>query len=224
MRANIPFIKEKFDGFRQTIFNVELPDITIEVSNSLRQLGKLITYLNYPHEQPASRYKMIISNRYDLPESQLEDIIIHEMIHLVIDYHRIKDTAPHGKVFKSMMKTINQQFRRNIGISANLDDNMRETDSKPVHSFIFTFHIKSKGKDALMRCAKTFLFEAHKRLSASPDIEDLQLYVTSDPYFTRFTKTRTFKYYYVNSEVRRKLDSPTLLPLIIQNNTVTPRS
>ena len=44
-------------------------------------------------------FKLRINKRIDLPEQEIEDIIIHEMIHYHIAYNGIKDTSTHGRVF-----------------------------------------------------------------------------------------------------------------------------
>ena len=59
-------------------------------------------------------FKLRINKRIDLPEADIEDIIIHEMIHYHIAYRGIKDTSTHGRVFKMLMNDINKRFGRQV--------------------------------------------------------------------------------------------------------------
>lgn len=62
-------------------------------------------------------FKIRISRAFDLPQSEIEDVIIHEMIHYFIDYNGLVDSAPHGYLFKSLMVSINTAHKREIQIS-----------------------------------------------------------------------------------------------------------
>lgn len=51
-----------------------------------------------------------ISIRYDLPESEYIDTLVHEMIHYYILTNDITDDAPHGTIFNREMKRINELY------------------------------------------------------------------------------------------------------------------
>ena len=68
-----------------------MPSVTIRISDSLGKLGSF----EYPvgrvrgvyrptTERPLDRCCIRISSRLDMPENQLEDVLIHEMIHCKI--------------------------------------------------------------------------------------------------------------------------------------------
>jgi hypothetical protein len=69
--------------------------------------------------------KLKLSDVWDLPQSELEDIVIHEMIHYFILLHNLKDSSPHGNIFKSLMHSINANHGRNITINRKLTGNDR---------------------------------------------------------------------------------------------------
>jgi len=48
-----------------------------------------------------------ISTVIDLPEREVEDTILHEMIHYYILSNQMQDTSAHGEIFMRMMKDIN---------------------------------------------------------------------------------------------------------------------
>ena len=62
-------------------------------------------------------YCISVSNYYQLTLEEIDDVLIHEMIHYTIAYTGLKDTSPHGIVFRGMMDKINRTFDRHITIS-----------------------------------------------------------------------------------------------------------
>lgn len=117
-------LKERFDYFNQIIFGGELPKIPIIVGNAKSYLGRLEyrktrrTGLNpFARKPKYEDVRLRISNWCVLTDDMVEDVLIHEMIHLYILVKDINDTSAHGKVFRKMMGEINTKFGRNIRIS-----------------------------------------------------------------------------------------------------------
>ena len=48
-------------------------------------------------------FRLKISTGFDLSQEELEDVIIHEMIHYYIAWRNIKDSSVHGEVFRGIM-------------------------------------------------------------------------------------------------------------------------
>ena len=55
-------------------------------------------------------FSISVSNYYKLTTEQIDDVLIHEMIHYSIAYTGLKDTSSHGIVFRGMMDKINRTF------------------------------------------------------------------------------------------------------------------
>lgn len=205
MRPEVNFIQHKFDEFRNNIFSVKLPDIPIEISSSQRRLGCLLIRNDVRRDTPEMRYKMIFSDRYDLPQNMLEDIIIHEMIHLAIDVCEIADTSPHGKEFKLIMNKINKYFCRHITISTKLNDYIIATDNSDSAYYLISFTDNRRGRDYFMRCAKTFIPKAYTKLMEADYITDINIYVSFHPKFSQFPNSRSMRCFYMNSEISKLL-------------------
>ena len=119
MKATIPYVEKKFEEFNRLMFDGRLPMLPIELSDAKTFLGVCVykkrrTLLG---KTVCYDFKLRINTRIDLDEAEVEDIIIHEMIHYNIGYHRIVDTSAHGRVFRQMMKGINERFGRHIRVS-----------------------------------------------------------------------------------------------------------
>ncbi|NPD80626.1 sprT domain-containing protein [Prevotella sp. PINT] len=119
MVATIPYIEGKFNEYNGLIFNGELPAIPIKLSKAKTSLGQLAfkRRRTWYGRTVYSDFRLRVSTHFDLPENELEDIIIHEMIHYYIFVNRLKDKSAHGPLFRQMMKDINTRYGRNISIS-----------------------------------------------------------------------------------------------------------
>jgi predicted SprT family Zn-dependent metalloprotease len=68
-----------------------------------------------------------ISKRYNYTESQLRDIMVHEMIHYYLAYTGKDIKMKHGKEFEKMANHLNKKYGLNI--TATIDTNLY--DKKP---------------------------------------------------------------------------------------------
>ena len=71
-------------------------------------------------------FRLRFNTRADIPEREMEDTVIHEMIHLYILSRGIRDTSAHGKVFRSMIADINAKYGRHITVSHRMSKDERE--------------------------------------------------------------------------------------------------
>ena len=205
MYANLKFIQESFVRFNQEIFNGMLPDIALRVGNSRRTFGSLrFKRVNILGGVRCSDFVITISNRLDLPESVIEDTIIHEMIHLYIHYNQIKDTSAHGRRFCTMMKDINRIHGRHITVSHRSTDEEASTDRVKRWHYILVSSLNS-GQKCITLCARMKIFEFNRNIASVPEVRSWDWYVSSDSYFNSFPRSRTLKFYILTEETRLHL-------------------
>ena len=119
MKPDVPYIEAKFQEFNSLMFDNALPPVPVALSKASSYVG-LCTFKTRRHlfgKVEHYDFRLRFSTRLDLPEAEVEDTIIHEMIHYYIRLNRIKDTSAHGKVFRQMMNELNSRFGRHITIS-----------------------------------------------------------------------------------------------------------
>ena len=90
MTANEVFVKDTFVRFNAELFRSELPMPRIRLSRASSFLGKLQYKVNrrgFGRKPVYSDYALIFSTLYDLPQSEWEDVVIHEMIHYMLMLH-----------------------------------------------------------------------------------------------------------------------------------------
>lgn len=205
------FIKEKFNAFNKTIFENRLPKPIIQLSRARSFLGRCIyrreirsLWVNSRGGQCTLRF----STSFDLPESELEDVIIHEMIHYRISYDNIKDTSSHGVVFKQMMNDINRKFGRNICVRTRIEKNdpERRIEPKPEKQIsphivaVVKFKNGKTGVKVLPRIGSR-IANFYNKVSAAPTVDSVHLYFTLNVYFDRFPNSSVLKVHIIDPEI-----------------------
>lgn len=214
MTPTLEYIEQKFREFNKQIFNSCLPTPAFRLTDAKTSMGGL--YFRKKVTPKGIWYSNItlgISQNYDLPQDALDDVIIHEMIHLYILSQKIHDTSTHGTAFRKLMDEINQKFNRHVTISAK---NSAVQGTKPIlttiGSPVYFCVIKMKdGQTGIMAVAKTRIFELWRIVSTTPGVVQADWYVSIDPYFANFPKYRKPKFCIVApSEYEPHLSGDTL--------------
>ena len=197
MRANIFFVKERFDHFNSLCFEDKLPKVRLRMSSSLRTLGTLRYPRQFTTKTSPSEITLSISNRLDQDVSIIEDTIIHEMIHLYILWFRIKDTSTHGEIFKRIMTHINRKHNRHITITHKGSVEEKTTDRILKPRLVLVSKLKS-GEDVVTVCSPRFTLPIFRKLSKSPVVRTIMIIVSYDPIFAHYPASRTPKIYNID--------------------------
>lgn len=80
---------------------------------------------------------IMISDRYKYTDTQLRNVMAHEMIHYFIFYNGIKTTWSHGKEFKTIAKYMNVVYGLNIGKYVDTTD-MEMVEKESFFSRLFS--------------------------------------------------------------------------------------
>lgn len=225
----VSYIESKFDAFNAQMFGGKLPRIPVSLSNAASYVG-LCTFKTRRKLFGGVEYydfRLRISTRYKLSEAELEDTIIHEMIHYYIKYNGIKDTSAHGKVFRQMMNDINSNYGRHITISHRASKEQREAalDKRPKWHVIAIVSFKDGrcGLKLLPRITQR-ITAYHRAVGQSPQVSGIEYYMEKDPWFNRFPTSSAFNVLFTPmDEVRSHISGKVTLKVtarevIIQDN------
>ncbi len=205
MRANIPFITEKFHEYNELFFGGKLPTVPILLSQAKTYIGicmfkKKTTFL---HESRPYDFKLCFSTRLDLPQNVLEDTIIHEMIHLYIGVNNIKDSSPHGNIFKSFMHQINEKFGRNISISHKATPEQKQSVVNTRVQYhviaVVKFTDGRKGIKVLPRILQR-IDAYYRAIIKAKGVASIDFYMSKDPFFNSYPNSGAFKVYAIKPE------------------------
>lgn len=198
MKPTIEYIEIKFGEFNHLIFDDKLPMLPIQLSNAKTFLGMLVYKKRRKLFGRIEKYdfRLRISTRMDLPEAEVEDTIIHEMIHYYIDYNGIKDTSAHGQVFRQMMSDINTRFGRHITITHKSTPEQRQQlvdTRKRWHVIaVVKFHDGRTGIKVLPRIRQRIV-RYRNLILTSKEVCGVELYMSNDPYFNAYPVSSALK-------------------------------
>lgn len=191
MKPTIPYLRERFEYFNTLIFGGRLPEVPIalcEVSSFVGQHKSNIR--NLPDgRREFYGHQLRFSTLFDLPERELEDTLIHEMIHYFVAYNGLQDRSPHGPLFKALMNSINETHGRSIGVSRRMThgelDNVKNSRKKWHVIAILHFTGGETGVKVLPRVIPKII-EYYKNITQAPNISRVDLYLHNNPFFNRF--------------------------------------
>lgn len=200
MVAGIPFIQKTFDHFNALCFEGVLPPVPIVLAKAGTFLGKMEYRQRrdiFGNVTAHDGFRLRISTCFDLPEEELEDVVIHEMIHYYIAYRNIKDSSVHGEAFRRIMDIINRKHGRHIRVchkgGAGLAP-VREAGGKTIKRYL-CISAFAGGERGVTVCASTRISELCRLLPRHYRITGMEWYLSGDPFFGRYPRSTTPKIY-----------------------------
>lgn len=201
MRPTLPLLYRRFQHFNTLCFNGELPSIHFSISRSLKRRGSF----RHPVCAPADARTHVrlcqisLSDRFEMTEDDIDNVLLHEMIHYFLWLTGTADPTPHGPNFLAMAKEINQRFNRNITVTYKADPDMAQTDNRIQVNYLCISHLNN-GKIGLTNVAKTRIFELDRLFRSSSMIKSHSWFGSVDKWFNKFPRSRTGKIYYITQE------------------------
>lgn len=214
MTPTVEYLEERFDTFNRMCFDGALPRIPIKLSRARTFVGRLIYRPVRDWRGRVVRredYVLRISTYFDLPEAEIEDTLIHEMIHYWIAWKGIKDTSSHGKEFRRIMKEINALHGRHLTISHKSTPEEQDRDTR-VRDHWFCVSQLANGRTALTVAAQPCIARIRRAFRWSPTVRSQTWYHSRDPWFNRYPHCRSPKIFPVDPAVLQPhLDAAELL-------------
>ncbi|MDY6417876.1 MAG: SprT-like domain-containing protein [Bacteroidales bacterium] len=203
MTPTVEYLEERFDTFNRMCFDGALPRIPIKLSRARTFVGRLIYRPVRDWRGRVVRredFVLRISTYFDLPEAEIEDTLIHEMIHYWIAWKGIKDTSSHGKEFRRIMKEINALHGRHLTISHKSTPEEQDRDTR-VRDHYFCVSQLADGRTALTVAAQPCIARIRRAFRWSPTVRSQTWYHSRDPWFNRYPHCRSPKIFPVDPAV-----------------------
>lgn len=139
-------------------------------------------------------YVLRFSTAFDLPQEELEDTILHEMIHFSLRVSDRRDATPHGPNFRAMMDTINARFNRHITISHKSDGSSSLSSRRLSWHIVgvVSFRDGRKGIKVLPRIEQHVL-EWNRRVLTSSTVTSTKYYLALHELFQRYPNSTAMK-------------------------------
>ena len=206
MRADIPYVQQKFREFNRQMFDGKLPEPPVSITNAKTYLGVCAfrKHRKWNGRLEYSDFKIRISRRFDLPQDEIDDTIIHEMIHYYIGLFSPADMPGHSTLFRSMMADINARFGRHISVSHRLSAEQQEQaiDNRPKRHIVAKVVLKD-GRTGIkvIPCMERHIRRYRRGMMASGKVSSIEFFQTTDPFFNRFPSSSAFTVYFPDSDV-----------------------
>lgn len=190
------YAERKFGEFNALIFSGQLPLIPIHTTRAKTFFGKCVYSRRRKLSGRAEYYNfsLRISTSYDLPEAEIEDTVIHEMIHYYILYSGITDTSAHGKVFRQIMSDINARYGRHVSIShRGAAPPAAAAESRKWHVVaVVEFRDGRTGFKVLPRVRQS-IGAYTAGVARAAEVSSVRLVWTDQPYFNSFPVSKALR-------------------------------
>ena len=193
-------MEEWFKRFDQEYFGGKLPLPELSLTRAKTRLGQLAF-------KRASRwgrtklydFKLSMSTYYDMTEQQAKSVLLHEMIHYIIGYTGLKDTAPHGVVFRGMMDNLNRKYGWDIRVMTStkgwkVSERVAEKKkAKGPQTYLMLAIELNDGKFYLSRVNPGFARRIEKQLPMVRELRSHRWYTTQESYFEDYPQVRSLR-------------------------------
>ncbi len=134
MEVTKEYIKERFRELNKTVFNMELPLPDIQLLKSYSYCGRF-SCKKVISKRRLKGQRIEISSYYDWDEKDLDDVLVHEMLHYYLAYKHIDNELTHGEEFKKYAEEINTAF--DLHITEKVDcTKFKKTKNAPKLSWV----------------------------------------------------------------------------------------
>ena len=200
MIVTIDWMEEWFKRFDQEYFGGKLPLPELALTRAKTRLGQLAF-------KRASRwgrtklydFKLSMSTYYDMTEQQAKSVLLHEMIHYIIGYTGLKDTSPHGVVFRGMMDNLNRKYGWDIRVMTSTkgwkvsEQVAEKKKAKGPQTYLMLAIELKDGKFYLARVNPGFARRIEKQLPMVRELRSHRWYTTQESYFEDYPQVRSLR-------------------------------
>lgn len=216
MDISVAYIEERFHHFNKLCYDGKLALPPVRLSRSRRALGQVrcmrrrrggrLEFYNFD-------FAISCLLARDMSECEVEDTILHEMIHYYILSNQLKDSSAHGMLFRQEMKRINTAFHRHITIShrSAADSSGTGMVNDKRLNVVAVLRL-SDNRWGMMVVARTRVLQQWNQLRRISEVKQVLWFLSDSSYFNNFPRRITLKYYPMNAtDLLDKLSDARLL-------------
>lgn len=200
MIVTVEWMEEWFRRFDHDYFGGKLPVPELGLTRAKTRLGQL-AYKRATRWGRTKLYdfKLSMSTYYDMTDRQAKSVLLHEMIHYIIGFTGLKDTAPHGIVFRGMMDNLNRKYGWDIRVMTStkgwkVSERVEERQkAKGPQTYLMLAIEMQDGKHYLSRVNPSFARRIESKLVLVRELRSHRWYTTQEPYFEDYPQVRSLR-------------------------------
>lgn len=213
MRPTLQYVEEKFDYYNNLCFGGQLPRPLIKLTQRRESIGRTNMSQRCIDGKYIRNASIEISIRYDYPEVEYIDTIVHEMIHYYMWMNNIDEESAHGPKFRAIMNEITQKY--GIRITIQCDESEEAMIARVTDQNRYICVITDTNDDmALAIVIRDKIFQYWDIVPQLPNIKGVKWYVSNraifaqfpariKPYFIRLEPTKIQDYLFGAAELER---------------------
>ena len=200
MIVTVEWMEEWFRRVDHDYFGGKLPVPELGLTRAKTRLGQL-AYKRATRWGRTKLYafKLSMSTYYDMTDRQAKSVLLHEMIHYIIGFTGLKDTAPHGIVFRGMMDNLNRKYGWDIRVMTSTKGwkvsewaEERQKAKGPQTYLMLAIEMQD-GKHYLSRVNPSFARRIESKLALVRELRSHRWYTTHEPYFEDYPQVRSLR-------------------------------
>lgn len=196
MQIDTEWIAVNFDRFNKENFGGRLTPPKFSVNNARTRLGSMaFKWKRSLFKRETYDYVIRLSNYYDIPEVEFQNVLLHEMIHYYIAVNHFKDDSVHGTMFRSIAQRINKQGWHVVVRTDTRKWPVAERNRKKVitRKRIVLAASTTDGKYFLSVIGPGSVRKVKLQIARTPQIREARWFESSDDYFQQFPQCRTLR-------------------------------
>jgi len=193
VELTVGYLRELFRELNERYFGNELPEPRFRVSNARTMLGQFscrrrrkgwLGWENYD-------YTIRISEYYEVPEEEVRQTMLHEMIHYLIAFRQQRDSSAHGPLFRQEMARLNA-----LGCHITISS---PTNAWPVASrnqrrqhLVLTLEDR-KGQHYVTVVHPDYKKYVERQILMAPQLKSHEWFVSTHPQFQSYPQARSLR-------------------------------
>ena len=200
-------LTQYFQRFNHDYFEDGLPLPRLVPSRSRTRLGSFSCKRQLTWRgRKLTDFTIRISTYYNMSERQVQNVLLHEMIHYSIAYTGLKDTSAHGVVFRGMMDNLNRKYGWEIRVTQDTKGWETTVRKAPCQRQILA--MKTRDSRCFVSVVNPkFRDRLETQIKKVPEIVWHQWFMSSDEYFSNFPTVRTLRGRRVSEEQLKVLQA-----------------
>ena len=205
MNLTAQYLRERFRQLNRQYFDNQLPEPRLMVSRSRTMLGQFSCRRRRKalFTTELSALTIRVSEYYEQTGDEIDDTLLHEMIHLRIATSRRRDTSPHGPLFRAEMERLNRQGRH-ITVSARTARLQVSAANRRRQHLVLALTTKD-GQHYLSVVHPSYRNYVERLIARAPTIATHSWHVSTSPFFDDFPQARSLRARKVSAAVYKEM-------------------
>ena len=206
IELTVGYLRERFHELNRIFFGGELPEPRLMVSNARTQMGQFScrrVRKGFFGRIVNTDFKIKISEFFIQTAEEIDDTLLHEMIHFLIAYRQQRDTSSHGPLFRKEMDRLNN-MGRHITISIRTQRLTVAASNKRKQHLVLALK-DIHGKHFLSVVHPSYKKYVERQITLVPSIIEHHWIVSNDETFNEYAQVRSLRARHVTKEKYEQL-------------------